>query len=655
MPAPLAGLLLRLGASTAGRGAASTAARRTAAGSRLKRLRGKKIAKEFLENAIESVSSGGAGGQAGTTRARTGSGRLLKSLGYSPGSEGFDFHPPRLDNPRRVSPISNPTISSLEKLLKDIAKTAAELGVLTKKQQDELLKEAIRAEAVAEEQQLEQIGATPIGAEGVGDSIGPADSAIEKLIQAISGLQSEIEKKILESEQGQGGGAGGGVDLDFNRSRGGGRGKAPKLRRGFRSVAGGGYQNIKTGRFVTPENALKNFNTVDPRFLSQAAKGRQATAVAAKSSGRATGALGSTVANILGRSSVGVAGGQGRRATSAVGKSSGRVASALGSAVAKSRTGAGAAAKIGKEAIAKIAAPLVAKSLLKTGIKSIPIVGAVAGGLFALGRLLQGDVVGAGLEAASGLAGPLTAIPALVLSLARDVYTGTFGIAPEADPLVGQRMGMVKGVVTELAEEQLGKKVTNTPTGGGGGGTAAPAARAPAIPAAPAAPPAPATPVVTPTATSSAPPPPQTAAAADPASAGGGGGATGGGGGGGTPPTAPPPSPQAGPPSETPQQQAVENTANRLRGEEGGPPPATGPAPEVRSLTGETILRASTDTPSTPAAPGMPGMGPPRPATLPTTKGRAKGMGDVPEPTYLNLGSIARQLYFGSVAGVMAS
>ena len=72
-------------------------------------------------------------------------------------------------------------------------------------------------------------------------------------------------------------------------------------------------------------------------------------------------------------------------------------------------------------------------------------------------------------------------------------------------------------------------------------------------------------------------------------------------------------------------------------------------------MSGEKILQASTEQPPTAAGMGMTGSAPPKPATLPTTKGRAKGMGDVPEPSYLNMGSIAKQLYFGSVAGVMAS
>lgn len=56
----------------------------------------------------------------------------------------------------------------------------------------------------------------------------------------------------------------------------------------------------------------------------------------------------------------------------------------------------------------KSATKAAGKSLLKTGFKSavkkIPVLGALAGGLFAIPRLLKGDWTGAGLEVASGAA-----------------------------------------------------------------------------------------------------------------------------------------------------------------------------------------------------------------------------------------------------------
>ena len=583
-------------------------ARRADARSRLNRMNRKRVGREFLKGMLDSQGLN-TEGIARNQKSKTGG--LLRAMGYNPAQDGFDFTAPSLSSPERVSAPTNPTISSLDDQLKKIAKTAAELGVISKKQQEQLLKEATATEAASREQQLEQPHATPLGAENVGDSIGPADSAIEKLIGAIAGLQAEIDDKVREAQQGSMGntfleGMLDSLGLGGVKSARAAKRATPQLKKGFREVKGGGYQNVKTGKFASADDALKNFKTVDPKFLNKAAKGRQATAV--------------------------------------LGKSSGKVAGALGGAIAKSKAGVGAATKIGKEAIAKIARPLVSKSLVKTGLKSIPIAGAVAGGLFAIGRLLKGDVVGAGLEAASGLGGPLTAIPALVLSLARDVYMGAFGVAPETDPQVGPRMAMVKGTVEELAQEALGKKVTKA-----GGSTAAPASQTkpPAIPQAPSSKPS-APPVATPAA---APPPPTSAppAASKPAASAGSGASSGA-----------PSSSGAGSASTTPaggtaQQVSEQKSSKKLEGEEAAAPPASGSAPEVKSMSGEKILQASTEQPPTAAGMGMTGSSPPSPATLPTTKGRAKGMGDVPEPTYLNLGSIAKQLYFGSVAGVMAA
>ncbi len=651
-----AGRAASVAARRSGSKVGKDAGRRAAAEARLKRMKRSKMKREFKRGAKEfgkdvlegAMQSQGLNVDKIRNNKRSGTGRLLGYLG----GEGFDFNDPPMDSPQKVSPVSNPTISSLEKQLKDIAKVASDLGVVTKKQQDELLKDARKIEAASLESALEQPTATSIASPGVGDAIGPADSVIEKLIAAIASLQEEIDDKVREAQQDSFGNS---FVEGFLDSMGlGGVKKAraakratPQLRKGFKQTSGGAFLDTKTGKYVKPEQALKNFKTVDPSHLSKAAKARQATAVLGKSSGKLTSVLGGAAAKTKA--------GFGMAATAVLGKSSGKVASALGSAVAKSKAGAGSATKLSKDAIAKVAKPLVTRSLVKTGIKSIPIVGAVAGGLFALGRLIKGDAVGAGLDATSGLAGPLTAIPALVLSLARDVYMSAFGVAPETDPLVGERMTMVKDVVTELAEAELGKKVTKP----GGGKPATAQQKTAAVPGAPGAPGASA--AAAPAATQvSAPPAASTAPTASGGGGGGGSSAASSGGGGGATPT---PSgggggsatatPEAS--GGTPQQVAAEQTSKKLEGEEAAPPAASGSAPEVKSLSGEKILQASTEQPPSPSSMGMTGSSPPKPSTLPTTKGRAKGMGDVPEPSYLNMGSIAKQLYFGSVAGVMAS
>lgn len=635
MPGPLLALLGRSAVGGATRATARATARRAGklGGAKraaevqrrlpgvrqaLKRRARKKVARNFLEGAMDSL---GVNTEGIARNQKSRAGDLLRMAGYKPeGGSKFDFDRPVLDQPQRVSKESNPTITSLEKQLQAIAKVATNLGVISKEQQDQLLKSAKQMEAQSGEQALEQPDATPIAAETMGGSIGPAEDAIEKLLNSIANVQQMIDDSVREAQQNSAGNSFMEGMLDNLGLGGVKKARAakrvrPQLREGFkRHVSKSGQISFRDakGYRVTPETALKNFKTVDPSVLgSKAAKARQASAVLGKSSGR--------VAGLIGR------------------------AAAKGAAA---RGAIGAGVKIGKDAILKAAKPIVSKALVKTGIKSIPVIGAVAGGLFAIGRLLQGDVVGAGLEAASGLGGPLTAIPALALSLTRDVYMNTFGIAPEQDPEAGPRLAMVNEAVTGLIKEGLGQKVTKEgapgDSGAGVDGTATPQASAPAIPEAPKAeaPPPAATPVTT-------PPPTPTPPAASPAAPA---------------PGASPTAAASGPDSAkgVPETQGgvalpAPESGKKIEGEEGGAPTPAGSAVAEGPGLGEKILQASTEAPPAASTMGLAGATLPKPATLPTTKGRARGMGNVPEPTYLNLGNIAGQLYFGSVAGAMAT
>lgn len=84
------------------------------------------------------------------------------------------------------------------------------------------------------------------------------------------------------------------------------------------------------------------------------------------------------------------------------------------------------AIKEGEKAVAKVAGKTLGKSLLK----KIPVVGALAGLVFAAQRLSEGDVTGAGLEAVSGIAstipGPGTAASVALDAalLAKDINAG---------------------------------------------------------------------------------------------------------------------------------------------------------------------------------------------------------------------------------------
>lgn len=126
---------------------------------------------------------------------------------------------------------------------------------------------------------------------------------------------------------------------------------------------------------------------------------------------------------------------------------------------AKTATKEGIRAKVGK-----IIAKRVPKALMGTVGKSIPVLGAALGIGLSIGRLIKGDVVGAGLEAVSGLGSAATAIPATVASLVRDVYTETYGIEPERDPQRETRFPELQDMVQNAAADFLNKKGEESPT-----------------------------------------------------------------------------------------------------------------------------------------------------------------------------------------------
>ena len=135
---------------------------------------------------------------------------------------------------------------------------------------------------------------------------------------------------------------------------------------------------------------------------------------AGRVAGRVLGTAGRWVGKTAGRA-LGTAGrwvgSAARSVGSALGigglSAAGSAAADVGADVA-TRSATKAAGKQAVKTAGKSAAKAAGKSLLKTGVKSaikkIPVLGALAGGLFAIPRLLKGDWAGAGLELASGAA-----------------------------------------------------------------------------------------------------------------------------------------------------------------------------------------------------------------------------------------------------------
>jgi hypothetical protein len=139
--------------------------------------------------------------------------------------------------------------------------------------------------------------------------------------------------------------------------------------------------------------------------------------------------------------------------------------------VGAKRAAAAGAEAAGKEGVAALIKKSIAKRVPKAVAsavgKSIPFLGAAIGVGFALSRLMDGDVVGAGLEAVSGIGSFATAIPATVALIAKDIYEDVYGIKPESDPLVGERLGIIQSETEAAVKAEFASKVGEEEKKGG--------------------------------------------------------------------------------------------------------------------------------------------------------------------------------------------
>jgi hypothetical protein len=107
---------------------------------------------------------------------------------------------------------------------------------------------------------------------------------------------------------------------------------------------------------------------------------------------------------------------------------------------------AGAERVASKSKVLGVLKNLAPKVLKSKAASIIPVVGTAMGLYFAAQRLMKGDLVGAGIDAAGALPIPGASIPAIVTSLVRDAYTEIYSpkngppVYPEQDPLAPERL-----------------------------------------------------------------------------------------------------------------------------------------------------------------------------------------------------------------------
>lgn len=132
------------------------------------------------------------------------------------------------------------------------------------------------------------------------------------------------------------------------------------------------------------------------------------------------------------------------------------------------KIGRDAAKKTVKKAAAaeikSIARKALMRSIGKIAAKSIPFIGVAAGAYFAVEALMRGDTTSAGLEVASSLVGPLTAIPLTLAQEFAGVYFESYGISYAEDLMqdpagANERAAEVQRILGETAREMLTDRV----------------------------------------------------------------------------------------------------------------------------------------------------------------------------------------------------
>jgi hypothetical protein len=556
---------------------------------------------------------------------------------------------PEMERAKTESNKSNPNISALTSQLESLVKVASRVGVVTTEQQRSYQQQMTTSTRQARERSMEGGIATLLASMmGTGTSLDPLTTEVGTLIEKIKPLQDAIEEqsKKAEEESNKRGFVerladryGLGDDYrDYDK-------KKQAIQSRVKTKPGFKMTRTRTGqtRFVGP----------DGRFVSRAAAVADAVPTRLQRATSAVRSGGAGLLNLAKRSAVATRVG-GAKIVSGTSKN---IASIVGKGMKVAGATASATKSVSASVVKRIAGPIITKAIGSTVLKSIPIVGAVAGGLFAAKKLVQGDVVGAGLEAASGLAGPLTAIPAMIASVARDTYSSVFGLKPESDPNFVSRMALITGLVGALVTSMLASKVEakQKPTqsqidkatipeakpnatvtaGTTPSGAPKPVPSAPAPKSAPSPSPSPSsTPTPTPTPKSSSSSSSGTASTK----------------------STPSGSNMSGVESYMKSSQFQET----LAGEKGIPsasPSQMSTIVETPPATSEALSRASAEAEAASRGVSVINIGGnnarPLPSKAPPTRSGVSGAGDVPDPHYFGIGQVADGIYFNANPSTM--
>lgn len=347
---------------------------------------------------------------------------------------------PSMDSPKQESNKSNPTLTTVLDQFRELIKSANKLGVISKQQEEAILEKIKETRSADRESLIERKDdAESIPNSGISpENLEPLVESIKDLLEKINGFGEKLDEKKKESEDDSSDGTF--ASRFFDELGFGEEYESYKQKKDARAEREASPENQKRRRKAARDARVSRFNP--DQLLDRNGRPLRGNALNQR--------LG-----LLERQAAPV------RRPSILSRTSSRLSSFIGTGASRASSMARGATNLGslRSSLKRVAGPLITKSLGKTALKSIPILGAVAGAGFAIDKLLDGDPVGAGLDLFSGLGGPITAIPAMIASLVRDSYSSIYGIQPEQDPEAPKRLGVLKDETEKLVKEAMGSQV----------------------------------------------------------------------------------------------------------------------------------------------------------------------------------------------------
>lgn len=393
-------------AGTALRGGRSIATRTSRLGKRAM-VRARKFYRRNIKGKFDSSFSIGFGMDLGGkfTDNFGAVGAALKEGSQSGGNADL----PSLDTPDTVNKIKDPSLTDIDQQLKSILKVVRSMGLLTKKQQELLVAEIQQAKRTFKENTLEAKDASQMSTdEFQGMEIQPANDALVSLTEAFTELTDVVEQLI----SGQGGS--GITDLPHQNNDAVGP-NGPQRPSRYGKYIKGAITALKVGGVLTAGTLA----AAAPYALASAQKAVNNT------ESKDNTVPESTVSKEIGETISGDKIGSRKQTTQ-------------------------------NDAITQMARDMLAKTINKNNLSATDILTPGVNPTVAAEHIVSGDISGAGINASSGMEGPLKAIPSLVAAISRDLYAKVYNTTPDkadSDPRLKGISDIVSTSATSLLSD----------------------------------------------------------------------------------------------------------------------------------------------------------------------------------------------------------